>query len=252
MDARLDAQGDAELFALATGFNAMVDSLQERIDRDARFASDVSHELRSPLTTLRSAVEIMQGRQESLDPTSLRALGLLAQEVDRFEDLVQDLLEISRYDAGVAHLDVEDVDLVAVVRRILAEEDVVGVDVSVTGPDSVETVDRRRIEQSLRNLIRNAESYGGGVAIAGVRSEPTSVTIWIEDRGPGVPASDREAIFQRFFRGANAGRRSSNDGAGLGLALVKEHVRLHGGQVWVEEVSPSGARFLMQLPRQVR
>jgi signal transduction histidine kinase len=249
MDARLDVGGDAELFALATGFNAMVDSLQERIDRDARFASDVSHELRSPLTTLRSAVEIMQGRQAALDPRSRRALDLLAEEVDRFEHLVQDLLEISRYDAGVANLDLEPVDVVALLRRTLAEESASPVDVTLEGADAVEAIDRRRIEQALRNLVRNADSYGGGVVCAGVRAEPSSITVWVEDHGAGVPGPDREAVFQRFFRGATAGRRSSSDGAGLGLALVKEHVTLHHGQVWVEEVIPNGARFLIQLPR---
>lgn len=252
LDARLDAQGDDELFALATGFNAMVDSLQERIDRDARFASDVSHELRSPLTTLRSAAELMQARRDSLDARSRRALDLLTQEVERFEDLVQDLLEISRYDAGVARLELEPVDLVALLRRILHEEEAIGVEVRCEGTDTVERVDRRRIEQSLRNLVRNAIAYGDGVAIAGIRAEPTSMIVWIEDHGPGVAASDREEIFDRFFRGATAGRRSSSDGAGLGLALVKEHVALHGGQVWVEEVSPTGARFLIQLPRSAR
>ncbi len=249
LDARLDAQGDDELFALATGFNAMVDSLQERIDRDARFASDVSHELRSPLTTLRSAVELMQVRSESLDIRSRRALDLLAQEVDRFEGLVQDLLEISRYDAGVARLELEPVDLVAMLRRVLHEDNVRGVDVQVEGEDTVEVIDRRRIEQSLRNLVRNANAHGDGVTVAGVRAEPSSIILWIEDHGPGVAAADRGGIFERFFRGATAGRRSSSDGAGLGLALVSEHVALHRGQIWVEDVSPTGARFLIQLPR---
>ena len=249
LDARLDAEADEELFALTTGFNAMVDSLEERIERDARFASDVSHELRSPLTTLRSAVELMLARRSKLDDRSGRALDLLAEEVDRFEDLVQDLLEISRFDAGVARLDLSDVDLVALLRRILAEEAPTPVDLAVEGVDAVEAVDRRRIEQSLRNLVRNAISHGGGVQAAGVRAEESSLSLWVEDRGPGVPHADREAVFQRFFRGQTAGRRSSSDGAGLGLALVHEHVRLHGGQVWVEDVAPRGARFVIQLPR---
>ena len=249
LDARLDPEADQELFALTTGFNAMVDSLEERIERDARFASDVSHELRSPLTTLRSAVELMQARRNKLDDRSGRALDLLAEEVDRFEGLVEDLLEISRFDAGVAHLDLADVDLVALLRRILVEEGSGDVDVAAEGADAVEPVDRRRLEQSIRNLVRNAIAHGGGVRAAGVRAEPTSVTLWVEDAGPGVPHPDREAVFQRFFRGQTAGRRSSSDGAGLGLALVHEHIRLHGGQVWVEDVAPRGARFVVQLPR---
>lgn len=251
LDARLDAGGDDELFALANGFNTMLDSLRDRIDRDARFASDVSHELRSPLTTLRSAVELMQARRDELSPRSTRALELLAEEVDRFEQLVTDLLEISRYDAGVVTLDLEPVDLVDLVRRVV--RDGAGDDVTIADdcrPDErVQVVDRRRVEQSVSNLVRNAGAHGGGVAAAGVLVDPDSVSIFVEDHGPGVDPEDREAIFQRFYRGSKAGRRSSTDGVGLGLALVHEQARLHGGQVWVEEVQPTGARFVIQLPR---
>ena len=251
LDARLDAAGDDELFALAHGFNTMLDSLRDRIDRDARFASDVSHELRSPLTTLRSAVELMQARREELSPRSARALELLAEEVDRFEQLVTDLLEISRYDAGVATLDLEPVDLVDLVRRVV--HDGAGDDVAIVeecAPDDrVQVVDRRRVERSVSNLVRNAGAHGGGAVAAGVVVDADSVSIFVEDRGPGVEPEDREAIFQRFFRGSTAGRRSSTDGVGLGLALVHEQARLHGGQVWVEEVQPVGARFVIQLPR---
>jgi two-component system, OmpR family, sensor histidine kinase MtrB len=251
LDARLDAAGDDELFALAHGFNTMLDSLRDRIDRDARFASDVSHELRSPLTTLRSAVELMQARRDELSPRSSRALDLLAEEVDRFEQLVTDLLEISRYDAGVATLDLEPVDLVDLVRRVV--HDGAGRHVAIVeecAPDErVQVVDRRRVEQAVSNLVRNAGAHGGGAVAAGVVVDADSVSIFVEDRGPGVAPEDREAIFQRFFRGSTAGRRSSTDGVGLGLALVHEQARLHGGQVWVEEVQPVGARFVIQLPR---
>ena len=251
LDARLDAAGDDELFALANGFNSMVDSLRDRIDRDARFASDVSHELRSPLTTLRSAVEIMQSRRGELPPRSARALDLLAEEVDRFENLVTDLLEISRYDAGVARLDLEPVDLVALVERVLADQGSpdLSVDGDLSGDERIQMVDRRRVEQSVSNLVRNAKAHGGGVVAAGVLGGNDSVSVYVEDRGPGVAPDEREAIFQRFFRGSIAGRRSSSDGVGLGLALVHEQARLHGGQVWVEEVQPRGARFVIQLPR---
>jgi signal transduction histidine kinase len=249
LDARLDVEGDAELFALASGFNAMFDSLRDRVERDARFASDVSHELRSPLTTLRSAVELMEARREELPPRSARALELLSEEVERFESLVTDLLEISRYDAGVAVLDLAPVDVTRLVRDVLASEAVENVEVACDDPGSaVQVVDRRRLEQTIRNLVRNAKRHGGGVACAGCSIGDDSFSIWIEDHGEGVPAEDREAIFQRFFRGSTAGRRSSSDGVGLGLALVHEQVRLHGGQAWVEDATPCGARFVVQLP----
>lgn len=254
LDARLDAEGDDELFALATGFNAMVDSLRDRIERDARFASDVSHELRSPLTTLRSAVELMQARRGELAPRSARVLDLLAEEVGRFERLVTDLLEISRYDAGVASLELEPVDVVSLLRRVLRDEGhrEVPVEVqppTVSGDEAVAMVDERRIEQSVCNLIRNARAHGGGPVIAGAVMAGNWFSLFVEDRGPGVAPEDREAIFQRFFRGSTSGKRYSTDGVGLGLALVYEQVRLHGGQVWVEEVHPRGARFVIQVPR---
>lgn len=298
LDARLDAEGDQELVALATGFNAMVDGLSRRIERDARFASDVSHELRSPLTTLHSAVEVMRRRRDQLDPRSCRALDLLTDEVGRFEQLVEDLLEISRYDAGVANLELEPVDVAALARGLLAEAGqpalarpdshgmlafpaagagpVSATDASpglpsqlVTSPvaapraasraaslvsaeaeqaDTVILADRRRLEQALRNLIRNAVVHAGGVAAASVQVGRDRTTVSIEDRGPGIPADDRATIFERFNRGRAAGRRSSGQGVGLGLALVAEHVNLQGGSVSVEDASPNGTRFVIDLP----
>ena len=258
--ARLDAQGDQELVTLATGFNAMVDSLQARIERDARFASDVSHELRSPLTTLHNAVEVMSNRRESMDPRSRRALELLSDEVNRFGQLVEDLLEISRYDAGVARLDLEPVDVPVLTQRLLDEAGqnatvgCVTVDPPASAPSGggsgpgVIMADRRRLEQALRNLIRNAIVHAGGPTGASVEVGPDWTTIAVEDRGPGIPECDRETIFERFARGRAAGRRSSGRGVGLGLALVAEHVALQGGTVGVEDADPRGSRFYIRLP----
>lgn len=248
LDARLDAEGDRELAELATGFNAMVQTLQARIERDVRFASDVSHELRSPLTTLHSAVEVMRNRRGELPERSRRALDLLCDEVVRFERMVEDLLEISRYDAGAARLDLEPVNVAALIKGLLAEakqdaEIDVGADM-----DATILADRRRLEQSLRNLIRNAVVHGGGVSRAAVASRADRALIAIEDRGPGIPPADRESVFERFARGRAAGRRSSGDGVGLGLALVAEHVGLQGGSVKMEDVEPHGSRFVIDLP----
>ncbi|HET6965377.1 MAG TPA: HAMP domain-containing sensor histidine kinase [Acidimicrobiales bacterium] len=248
LDARLDAEGDRELVELATGFNAMVQSLESRIERDARFASDVSHELRSPLTTLQSAVEVMRNRRDELPERSRRAFDLLSDEVVRFERLVEDLLEISRYDAGAARLDLEPVDVAALTRGLLAEAKQ---EAEMDLPPDVQSpilADRRRLEQSLRNLIRNAIVHGGGVTRAAVATVAGRTVIAIEDRGPGIPTADKESIFERFARGRAAGRRSSGQGVGLGLALVAEHIGLQGGSVMVEDVEPHGSRFVIDLP----
>lgn len=257
LDARLDAEGDRELVELATGFNAMVDSLQQRIERDSRFASDVSHELRSPLTTLHSAVEVMQRRRAQLDARAARALDLLGDEIARFEQLVEDLLEISRYDAGVARLDLEPVDVVALTKGLLAEAAQASPLTATTGGPLRERasvdgatilVDRRRLEQALRNVIRNAIVHAGGVTKAVVTIGEEWTEISFEDRGPGISDEERDAIFERFARGRAAGRRSSGSGVGLGLALVAEHLQFQGGTVNVGSADPRGSRFVIAVP----
>ena len=247
LDARLDPEGDQELVELASGFNAMVDGLARRIERDARFASDVSHELRSPLTTLRSAVEVMQRRRAHLDPRSARALDLLSDEVDRFEQLVQDLLEISRYDAGVTHLDLEPVNLTALTKALLCEAEQAA-PVTPNTDEATILADRRRLEQTLRNLIRNAIVHAGGVTgvVIDVGTERTSIVI--EDHGPGISDSEQHTIFERFARGRAAGQRSSSGGVGLGLALAAEHASLQGGTIRAESNNGHGSRFIVCLP----
>jgi signal transduction histidine kinase len=254
LDARLDAGGDDELFALATSFNAMVDTLQRRIERDARFASDVSHELRSPLTTLRSAVQVMEARRSGLEPRAARELDLLAAEVRRFDDLVRDLLEISRYDAGAAAVDRSVVPLAALVADVLASE---GVDVGVDGvfvapadPLLVD-VDPRRLGQALANVVRNASVHAGGVCHVRVEADGDFARVLVDDAGPGVAVDERARVFERFARGRAAGRRSSGGGVGLGLALAAEHLALQGGRIWVEDApSPDGgARFVLEVRR---
>lgn len=248
LDARLDAEGDRELAELATGFNAMVDSLQARIERDSRFASDVSHELRSPLTTLHSAVQVMQNRRHELTARSARALDLLADEVDRFERLVGDLLEISRYDAGVARMELEPVDVMALLKGVLAEAgQSAPVDVD-TDINTVILVDRRRLEQAVRNVVRNAVLHASGVSRVSISATAGDTEIAVEDEGPGINRDDTERIFERFARGRAAGRRSSGQGVGLGLSLVLEHIQLQGGSVRVEPVCPHGSRFVLRLP----
>ena len=250
LDTRLDAGDDEELAALAMSFNRMVDSLQDRIERDARFASNVSHELRSPLTTLKSAVQAMQTRRSGLDERTARSLDLLAGEVGRFERLVQDLLEISRFDVGGVHASFEEVYLGELVLRAvegLPDGDV-PVEVQADATDFIVRADKRRLERILVNLIENAETHGGGVRRLRVEVRADRALISVEDSGPGVPLEERSRIFERFFRGQQAARGTAGRGVGLGLSLVAEHARLHGGRVWVEEGDGGGARFVLELP----
>ena len=236
----------------------MASALQQRVERDARFASDVSHELRSPLMTLAASVEVMLARRDDMPERAQSALDLLVADVSRFQGLVEDLLEISRFDAGAIRLHLEDLIVAEFVRQAIGVSSMPHTTVSVSerAENFVMHVDRRRLARVIANLIDNARLHGGGepeviVSEAENEGEPIGhVWIAVQDHGAGVPLDERHLIFERFARGAVAGRRSSSDGAGLGLALVDEHVRLHGGNVWIEDRldDEPGARFVIELP----
>jgi signal transduction histidine kinase len=260
LDTRLDADRDASLAPLTASFNRMVDALARRIERDARFASDVSHELRSPLTAIVSATDVLQARRDELPERSRLALDLLVDEVHRFRRLVDDLLEISRADAGVGDLDLQELrldELAYHAARAVTGRDVpvdVSVDVSVEGAEDANaaelavTADKRRLERVVTNLVANAEAHGGGLVRIAVARCGGLVRLAVEDAGPGVPPDLRERVFDRFARGAaKAGDRGADGGTGLGLALASEHVRLHGGKLWVEDRPGGGARFVVEL-----
>jgi signal transduction histidine kinase len=250
LDTRLLAAEDAELSALAASFNRMTDALQERIEREARFTSDVSHELRSPLTTLSSALGVLDSHRRDLPPRSRQALDLLAAELRRFQRMVDDLLEISRVDTGSAELSLDEVEVEELVRQAAAAAgaaDVrLDVDASVAGRRLL--VDKRRIERVVTNLVANARQYAGGVSRLALEPAPGGIRLVVADRGPGVAPAERERIFERFYRGQPAGQRGGSDGSGLGLSLVAEHVRLHGGRVWVEDGLGGENRFVVELP----
>ncbi|CAN5526222.1 HAMP domain-containing sensor histidine kinase [soil metagenome] len=255
LDTRLEGTEDPDLNVLVSSFNHMAQALEERIDRDGRFASDVSHELRSPLMTLSASVSVLVSRREEMpDDASRSALDLMDADVARFQQLVDDLLEISRFDAGVARLLLDEVRLPELVRQAVTLrrdtlDDIVDLDGDME--DMVVRADKRRLVRILDNLLGNAAAYGGGASRVAVEAAGDTVLISVEDDGPGVPPEDRGRIFERFSRGGGAGRRStSGDGVGLGLSLVAEHARMHGGQAWVEERPDGkpGARFVVQLP----
>ena len=252
LDTRVEASSDADLAPLADSFNEMAAALEERIQRDARFASNVSHELRSPLMTLSASIEVLQNQRDDMPERAKAALDLMVADIDRFRQLVEDLLEISRFDAGVMHLDLEEVRLAELIMQaVSASTDAdVPVDVDSDLAGVVVKADKRRLVRMIANLLDNAAKYGDGATRVQLRKDDDNVLIAVEDNGPGVPPEDRESIFYRFNRGSRAGRRLDVDGVGLGLALVAEHVRLHGGSVWVEDRSNGehGSRFVIELP----
>ncbi len=252
-ETRLDDHADPDLAGLTSSFNDMVDALRTRVERDGRFASDVSHELRSPLMTLAASVGVLQGRRPDLPPSAQKAVDLLSQDVHRFERLVEDLLEISRMDVGAIELDLTPVFLREFLEFVVSQSRSPDVPVRYKPADEnlVITADKRRLGQAVTNLLDNAVKYAGTATGVTFRQFDDRVRIFVDDLGPGVRPEDRERIFDRFTRaGGDAGRRGTTSGVGLGLSLVAEHIKLHDGMVSVTERpdGKSGARFVIDLP----
>jgi signal transduction histidine kinase len=243
---RLRAPGDTDLEPLVESFNAMADALQDRIEREVRFAQDVSHELRTPLTALATAVQVLQSRTDEMPPRVKAAIEVLESQIDYFERLVLDLLEISRYDSGVNELMNEDIEPVSFIRQTLAPLDSAPLRVTTQMPPVV-SVDKRRVERMLANLVENAQVHAGGVDAVELAANNGTLQISVIDHGPGIPSAERAFVFERFRRGTTSATNSVK-GTGLGLALVAEHARLHGGTVELEPVDPSGCRFTVSLP----
>jgi signal transduction histidine kinase len=242
LDARMPPEGDPDLDRLARSFNEMADAVQTRIEREARFASDVSHELRSPITALAAAVEVLDGRRADLPERSQQALDVVVSQVRRFDHMVMDLLELSRIDAGSTELHREEIAARELIPRIAQRYGFgdVPIDVSQQVPQLVR-LDKLRFERILANLLENAREHGGGpVRVAVVMRDRHSMELSVDDAGPGVARGERSRIFERFARGSAARHRV---GTGLGLALVAEHAQAHGGDAWVEDRPGGGARF---------
>ncbi len=254
LDTRVARVDDADLGALVGSFNDMAGALQERIERDTRFASDVSHELRSPLTTLAAAVEVLEGQRDEIPDRARAALDLLRDDIGRFTAMVDDLLEISRFDAGAASLDLGEVDIAELVRQSVAASSPTPVPV-VLGPGAegcIVPVDKRRFVRVMTNLLDNATSYAGGATRITVDVLGATVRVGVEDAGPGIRPDERERVFERFSRAhVEARSRGMSEGTGLGLSLVRGHIELHGGRVWIEDRpdEPTGARFVLELAR---
>lgn len=253
LDTRLGAIDDPDLGVLVTSFNHMARVLEDRIEQDTRFASDVSHELRSPLMTLSASIEVLSSRREEMpDASAQAAVDLMVADVARFKQLVEDLLEISRFDAGAARLDLSQLHPAELATQSVAwsqsPQTPVEVDPALAG--LLIRADKRRLVRVLTNLLDNARKYGGGATCLRLEKVDHGIRFAVEDAGAGVPEVERELIFDRFSRGAGSNRRAGSEGVGLGLSLVAEHVALHKGRVWVEDRADGaeGARFVVELP----
>lgn len=245
--ARLDPATEPDLARLTTSFNHMVDQLAQRLERDRRFAADVSHELRSPLQTLAAAASVLSRRKDSLDPRSAAAAALVAEEINRFQTLVTDLLELARSDQPPDLAPVSIADLARQTCRTRGIPD--GIVTIDKDADPVWLIDRRRFQQILANLIDNAEKHGGGpVAVHIGRTAGGDRYLHVDDEGPGVNPADRDSVFAPFVRGRSASARGDSDGTGLGLALAAQHVTAHGGRIYVTDRPGGGARLCIELP----
>lgn len=259
---RMPVRGPVELITLARSFNGMADAIRAQIRQleefgklQRRFTSDVSHELRTPVTTVRMAADFLHANRYELPPHLGRSTELLVTELDRFESLLGDLLEISRHDAGMAELAAEPMDIRSVITvsveaaTPLAEK--AGVSFRVDLPDEqvVAEIDNRRVERIMRNLINNAIDHAeGGVIIIELAADDHAVAIAVTDHGVGLKPGEAALVFNRFWR-ADSSRQRQTGGTGLGLAISLEDARLHGGWLQASGLPGVGARFRLTLPR---
>jgi len=264
LNLRMEVRGSDELAALATAFNDMAASLQEKLAEledlsqvQRQFVSDVSHELRTPLTTIRIASDVLYGSREDMGQAAARSAELMQGQLERFESLLTDLLEISRYDANAATLDAEPVDLCGIVLQSadvaqqLAERRGTKIEFRVPAEPCIAEIDRRRVERILRNLLLNAVEHGEDKdTVVTVGMDSAAVAVSVRDFGVGLRPGEEQLVFDRFWR-ADPARARTSGGTGLGLAIALEDARLHGG--WLEAWGEpgQGSVFRLTLPRTV-
>lgn len=259
---RMTVRGHDEMATLAQTFNDMAESLQRQITRmermsrlQRRFVSDVSHELRTPLTTIRMASDVLYDAREDFPPAVARSSELLINQLDRFEALLADLLEISRIDAGSAQLEFERMDVADVVRDEVeamlpvAQELGVPLRLRVSEGEHTASIDRPRVGRILRNLLSNAIEHAQETSVdVSVRSDRRSTAVVVRDHGVGLTPQQVDRVFDRFWR-ADAARARTMGGTGLGLSIALEDAQLHGGELEVWGSPGQGASFRLLLPR---
>ncbi|MFE7615417.1 MtrAB system histidine kinase MtrB [Streptomyces sp. NPDC057496] len=259
---RMKVTGEDDIARLGEAFNKMAQNLQLKIQQleelsrmQRRFVSDVSHELRTPLTTVRMAADVIHEARSDFDPVTARSAELLGDQLDRFESLLSDLLEISRFDAGAAALEAEPIDLRQVVQRVIGGAEPLaerkGTRIRVVGDEQpvIAEADARRVERVLRNLVVNAVEHGEGRdVVVRLGAAGGAVAVAVRDYGVGLKPGEATRVFNRFWR-ADPARARTTGGTGLGLSIAVEDARLHGGwlQAWGEP--GGGSQFRLTLPR---
>lgn len=262
LDLRMPVHGEDDLARLGRAFNEMAAGLERQIHQleelsrvQRRFVSDVSHELRTPLTTIRMAGEVMYEARSGFDPTVARTSELLQNQLDRFESLLVDLLEVSRFDAGAAVLELEPTDVREIVTRVaegltpLADRKETRLVIHAPSGPCLAEIDSRRVERIVRNLVGNAIEHGESRPVEiTVAADSDAVAVAVRDHGVGLDESEAEMVFSRFWR-ADPARARTTGGTGLGLAIALEDALLHGGWLQVWGARGRGALFRLTLPR---
>lgn len=259
---RMEVKGQDEVARLGTAFNEMADTLERQIRRlenlsrvQQRFVSDVSHELRTPLTTIRMAADVIHASRENFDPVISRSSELLLAQIERFENLLSELLEVSRFDAEVAVLSLDRVDIVALVRRsvddlgfALREKDS-EIRIDTEEESILIDADPRRVERIMRNLLGNAIDHAEDKPIdVSIRANESAVSIGVRDYGVGLSPQHINRVFDRFWR-ADPSRSRIRGGTGLGLSIAREDAQLHGGEIRVWGELGRGSNFILTIPK---
>ncbi len=258
LEQRMHVSGEDDIARLSTSFNQMAASLQSQIRRlenlsrlQQRFVSDVSHELRTPLTTVRMASELLHDSRGNFDPATARAAELLNNELGRFEALLSDLLDLSRFDAGAAQLELDAVNLAEIARGALDDPSLQrkGVKVVLINADrpAIVEADVRRIDRILRNLLTNAAKYGGSDRVeVEIGQNADTVCLSVRDFGVGLAGDENLRVFDRFWRADPA---RTQGGTGLGLSISREDAALHGGTLKAWGRPGKGSEFILTIPK---
>lgn len=243
LDTRARTPSEPDLAQIARSFNAMAQSLQDRIKREARFGAMVSHELRSPLTVIKGATEIIDAKRDELPERAQMGLDLLKERVTEFERILNDLIEISRYEVGTVEPALESRNLVLLLDTLATK---FGLDTRILTINDVEVlVDIKRFRHIFENIARNADLYANGLVSITSEIHGDMVLIHFDDSGIGIPEGDRERVFEPFVRGL---QHSAVKGSGLGLAIAAEHAKIMRGRLSVTSNPEGGARFTVSLP----
>lgn len=250
LSTRLEVAGEDELAQLSSAFNQMTAALEERMARERRFVADVSHELRTPLTTLKTSIDFLADRVDDMPPKFLRPMALAAEEVRSLQRLVDDLLELSRMEAGGVMVASEEVDLVNFASEVTRRR-APGANVSVTGPPIlIVRTDKTRLERVVGNLLENAVFHGGDLVEIGLERNDGVALITVRDHGPGIDPEKLPRIFERFWRGDTSRMRDGRIGSGLGLSIARENAIVIGADIDVASEPGYGTRFEVRIPTQ--